>query len=84
MIDYQGQSKTNDIMQFSYSVPLCGPIGCVPSGWSLNKVHPDYRRRHWGIGGTFDAMAHNNGKAFRTPDMDTRAGSCVIGTEGSW
>ena len=39
-----------------------------------------------GVGNTFDAMAHNNGASFSTPDCDkdARRGNCVVERAGAW
>ena len=38
------------------------------------------------VGGTFDAMAHNNGASFSTPDRDNDndGGNCAVEREGAW
>ena len=39
-----------------------------------------------GVGGTFDAMAHNNGASFSTPDRDNDniSSNCVVNRAGAW
>ena len=40
-----------------------------------------------GVGGTYDAMAHSNGRAFSTPDMDNDALdslNCAVHQQGPW
>ena len=56
----------------------------------MGGAETDYRltiEQGQGQGGTFDAMNHNNGTAFSTPDRDNdhwSDGSCAVDRNGAW